>query len=106
MMKIFKAVPVLLIALSFSFSLSAQNNFFAESKESGIAITVNKRVIIPDKYKTVVLDVAGIKKLLSALTSAKNKVRPNQGTVLELSMPDGKTAKYNICGRPLMGTAL
>ena len=54
---------LLLLTTIFSLSLFAQNNFFAEAREAGITAGIGKRVIIPEKYKTVVLDNLGLQKI-------------------------------------------
>ena len=68
MSKTNKCFWLFFITLSFPFSLIAQNYFFADAKEPAISIAATKRVIIPDKYKTVVLDIQGIQAFLKTVT--------------------------------------
>src|SRR5688572_26966209 len=63
---------VLMIAFVVSHDLLAQNYFFAEARENEISATsAGKRVIIPEKYKSLVLDVRGMQDFLKKLPPEK-----------------------------------
>ena len=96
---------MLLLVTTVSFSLYGQNYFFAETREPAISMAAGKRVIIPDQYKSVVLDNRGIETFLKTVPEtglANRGVAP----VLELPMPYGGTAKYRVWESPVMEPAL
>ena len=76
---------MLLFAATVSFSLYGQNNFFAEAKEPGISITTGKRVLIPEVYRTVTLNQAGMELFLKSLPSETGVV--NKGNDLPIKAP-------------------
>ncbi len=83
---------MLLLVTTLSFSLYGQNYFFAEARESEISTAAGgKRVIIPEKYKSVVLDINGIQSFFKTLPLETNN-RPaasESGSIIELPMPEG-----------------
>ena len=98
---------ILLSAITFSFELSAQNYFFAEKREGEISATsAGKRVIIPEKYKSVSLDINGMQGFLKTLTSQPGLALKGNSSVIELPMPEGGRAKYNIWESPVMDPVL
>ena len=75
----------------------AQNNFFINIAERNITGDVGKRVIVPQKYRTLKLDVEGIKSFLWSLPTEKTMLLSrNSSPVLELPMPDGTTARFHV----------
>ena len=97
---------LLLLTTIFSLSLFAQNNFFAEAREAGITAGIGKRVIIPEKYKTVVLDNLGLQKFLNAVSSINGLANRSEAPVLELPMPYGGTAKFSVWESAIMEPGL
>jgi hypothetical protein len=98
---------MILIAITVSFDLSAQNYFFADAKENELSTAgTGKRVIIPEKYKSVALDIYGMKMFLKTLTSEPGLAARGNASVIELPMPDGGRAKYRIWESPVMELAL
>ena len=98
-----------LLVTTLSFTLYGQNYFFAETKESEILTTTGgKRVIIPEKYKSVVLDINGIQSFFKSVPSETNNNlnAREQAAIIELPMPDGGRAKYRIWESPVMEPAL
>src|SRR5262245_10461192 len=94
---------VLLITIALSFDLSAQNYFFAEARESEIsATTAGKRLIIPEKYKSLVLDTTGIQDFLKTLSPGKRVAGTSPSTIIELPLPQGGKAAYRIWESPVM----
>ena len=88
-------------------SLYGQNYFFAESRESEIsAATGGKRLIVPEKYKSVVLDTYGMQAYLKTLISEPRLAAKKNASIIELPMPDGGRAKYRIWESPVMEPAL
>lgn len=98
---------MLLLVTTLSFSLYGQNYFFAEAKESEISATGGgKRVIVPEKYKNVVLDAYGMKAFLKTLALEPGFESRRNASVIELPMPDGGRAKYRVWESPVMEPAL
>jgi len=60
----------LLVTFAVSYDLSAQNYFFAEARENEISASpAGKRVIVPEKYRSLVLDARGMRDFLKTLSS-------------------------------------
>ncbi|MEO7045296.1 MAG: reprolysin-like metallopeptidase, partial [Ferruginibacter sp.] len=97
MTKIYKLLSVLILFCTVSLEVSAQRNFFNDIAESAIKNQPGKREIIPQKFRTTKMDINGIKSFLWSLASEKNinQSRSN-ASVLELPMPNGKTAKFSV----------
>ncbi|HKZ66504.1 MAG TPA: zinc-dependent metalloprotease family protein, partial [Chitinophagaceae bacterium] len=106
MRKLCKVSFMLLLVTTVSFSLYGQNYFFAEAKEPSISMAAGKRVIVPDIYKTVVLDKTGMEAFLKTLPSEAGLVNRGVAPVIELPMPGGGTAKYRVWESPVMEPAL
>lgn len=102
MRKLCRAGFMLLFAATVSSSLYGQNYFFAESKEPGISITAGKRVIIPEIYRTVTLNHAGMESFLKNLPSETGLLNKGMAPVIELPMPNGGISKYRIWQSPVM----
>ena len=97
---------LLLLTTIFSHSLFAQNNFFAEARETAMTTGIGKRVIIPEKYKTVVLDNLGLQKFLYSAPSINGLANRALAPVLELPMPYGGTAKFSVWESAVMEPGL
>lgn len=94
--------------LSFTFlGASAQQNYFTDVAESAVKKSDQKRVIIPDKFRTVQLDTAGLLAFLRLLPTEKNILNGRNNTpVLLIPMPDGKMAKFHVWESSVMAPAL
>lgn len=97
-------VVVLLLAFT---PVVAQNNFFNDRPESAVRRATDLRVIVPDQYRTVGLDVSGLLSFVSTLP-AEGAVAYNRGAapVIELPMPDGTMAKFRVWKTVTMDPAL
>ncbi|MEP7144419.1 MAG: reprolysin-like metallopeptidase, partial [Ferruginibacter sp.] len=89
------------IVLLFIFSLAAfygnaQNAFFTDATENSFKDPTQKRVIIPSRYRTLQLNKSGLLNFLNTIPSEKNLVGRNISPVIEIPMPGGGTAKFNI----------
>ena len=97
---------VLMITFVASHDLLAQNYFFAEARENEISATsAGKRVIIPQKYKSLVLDIRGMQDFLKTLPT-ENVTGGNREQIIELPMPQGGRAAYRIWESPVMEPGL
>ncbi|MBC7889475.1 MAG: proprotein convertase P-domain-containing protein [Ferruginibacter sp.] len=89
------------IVLLFIFSIAAyycksQNAFFTDAPENSFINAVQKRVIIPEKYRTVKLNPAGILSFFESLPSEQNITNPRTTPVLVVPMPNGTMAKFHV----------
>lgn len=106
MINLCRAGLLLLVTTTFSLSLVGQTKFFAESRTITTSVTNGKRVIIPDLYKTFVLDNAGIQNFLNNIPVEKGQASRFVAPVLELPLPNGGFAKYRVWETPIMEPAL
>ena len=84
-----------LIFSLFFISASAQN-FFRDAPESSMKLTSQKRVIIPQKYRTLQLDTTSISSFLR-LAPSENKISNRDMTPeISIPMPDGTIARFHI----------
>jgi len=96
----------LLVASFMGYAASAQQNFFTEAAESSLQKVGQKRVIIPEKYRTLRLDTAAMLPFLRQLPSEQNIVDRNNTPVLLIPMPDGSTARFHVWESSIMEPAL
>jgi hypothetical protein len=106
MRKFYSAASMFLLAILTSLSLTAQNNFFTDQAESSIQRTNDRRVIIPEKYRTTSMNVTGIKNFLWSLPSEQNLVNRNQVPIMELPMPNGTMARFHVWESSIMEPGL
>ncbi len=84
----------------------AQKSFFSDVSESAAKGNGGTRVIVPQKYRTVSLDAAAMKNFLWSLPSEKNVANRKTTPILELPMPDGRIAKFNVWESSIQEPAL
>jgi subtilisin-like proprotein convertase family protein len=86
---------------------SAQQNYFTDVAESAVKKTDQKRVIIPDKFRTVQLDTAGLLPFLHLLPAEKDILYDRNNTpVLLIPMPNGTMAKFHVWESSVMAPEL
>ena len=105
MTKIYKISLILMMLFSCSLGF-AQKTFFTDVSESEAKSKSGTRVIIPQKYRTISLDKEGITNFLGGLPSEKNVLNRKSAPVLELPMPDGRTARFNVWESSIQEPAL
>lgn len=74
----------------------AQQSFFTDAAEPAMKKAGQQRVIIPEKYRTLQLDTAGMLPFLRSLPSEQNITDRNNAPVILLPMPDGSMARFHI----------
>lgn len=73
-----------------------QQHFFSDTPESTFKNAVQKRVIIPSKFRTVRLDKVALEQFLETVPVAGSTDKKNNKVILEVPMPKGDTAKFYI----------
>lgn len=99
-----KLVTLIVLAFFFCTSITAQNiDFWSDVVENEVTKT-GKRQIIPIKYKTIKLDVEGLKAYLETAPMENNAA---ESTVqLSFPMPDGTTQIFDVVESPIMEAGL
>ncbi|MBL7710024.1 MAG: T9SS type A sorting domain-containing protein [Chitinophagaceae bacterium] len=93
--------------LFISFSLFAQNNFFSDAGANRTIPSVGQRVIIPSQFRNASLDIQSMRSFLfSAPSEQAARANRNQMPVMELPMPDGRTAKFRVWESSIQEPAL
>jgi subtilisin-like proprotein convertase family protein len=92
--------------LFFFFCASAQNIFFKDIPEPTIQTLSAKRVIVPEKYRTLKLDSAGLRSFFRLLPSEQNIANKNLAPILSIPMPDGSSAAFRIWESSVMAPEL
>jgi hypothetical protein len=105
-MKFFYKHSLLSLLMLFSISTFAQKNFFSDVNEAEAKNNSGNRVIVPVKYRTLSLDKVAIKNFLWSLPSEKNVSNRKTTPVLELPMPDGRMARFNVWESSIQEPAL
>ncbi len=96
---------LLLLTTIFSQTLNGQNYFFSESREPAAIAGQGDRVIIPDIFKTVILDKKGMENFLGSVPGEQLAARAS-APIFELPLPYGGTAKFRIWESPVMDLRL
>jgi hypothetical protein len=97
---------IVFLLIGLSSSLKAQNNFFTDKPESLFANTDQKRVIIPEKFRPMQMDVVGMKNFLSTVYSENNFANRNETPIIEIPMPNGTVAQFHVWERSVMEAGL
>ena len=106
MNKIYKKTLAIVLLMVISVSSFAQKSFFSDVTEAVAKGNGGARVIVPQKYRTISLDAASMKNFLWSLPSEKNVANRRMTPVLELPMPDGRVATFNVWESSIQEPAL
>lgn len=83
-----------------------QHRFFSDAAENSFFNPAQRRVIVPLKYRTLVLDKAGLFSFLPSVPNEKNITDRSLAKVIEIPLPEGGTARFRIWETPIMESAL
>ena len=83
-----------------------QNKFFNFKQEASFKTANQARVIVPEKYKTVALDMPAMQAHLATVPKQADVTDKNKTPIIELPMPDGSIAKFHIWERSVMEAEL
>lgn len=95
MTKIYKLLLVFTVILLSDTSF-AQKIFFTDISEAQAKAHGGERLIVPIKYRTIALNKEAMKSYLWSLPSEKSVINRTTAPILELPMPDGSIAKFNL----------
>ena len=87
-------------------NLNAQNNFFTNVQESSFITSDQKRLIVPEKYRTIQMDINSMQNFLKTLPRKQNSAERNSMPVISIPMPDGSTATFHVWERSIMEPGL
>ncbi len=107
MRKIYKFSFLTFFVFILSNAVFGQNNFFTNVGKDVTKQTNGIREIFPQKFNGFSMDVEGMKTFLWSLPSEKNiAANRSNAPIMEIPMPDGKTAKFKVWESSIMEAGL
>lgn len=106
MAKTFYYLAVLIIFLSTFITIKAQNSSYWQDIPRQNIQTQGERVIIPQEYRTLTLNIPEIKNVLNSAPQEKSVFAGNSNTILYLPLPNGGFGRFRIVESPTMEEAL
>jgi hypothetical protein len=106
MNKIFRSIIVFAVLLSTYASLNAQNSSYWNDISLSDVQTSGERAIIPERYRTLTLNVNEIRNVLYTSPQESNVHPQNSGTILYLPLPYGGFGRFRIVDSPVMEKGL
>lgn len=94
------------IVMCVNSGLQAQNNFWADQPESDIQSGNNQRKIIPNRYRTLLLDTTGLKNLLRTVPREFSQDAHARQVILSIPMPYGGSQKFSVVETEVMEPGL
>jgi subtilisin-like proprotein convertase family protein len=102
----FTRLAVLAFFLVASYSLSAQNSFWADVTESNINADNGTRLIVPAKFRSLMLDSAKLLNYLDQAPMEFTSEAKSNPLILSIPMPDGSFSRFRIVKSPMMAAGL
>ena len=99
-------VKTVLVFYIITSNVCAQSVFFNDTDENATSKTNTYRVIVPEKYRTTVLNTSELKNFLWSLPSEQNLSNRNYAPIITLPMPDGKMARFHVWEYKMMESTL
>ena len=107
MTKNYSITFLFLISLLFCNTTKAQNNFFRDLEEQEFVTEVQTRAIVPEKYRTIQMDLNSMKNFLSSVARINEATTDRKTTpIISIPMPDGSTSLFHIWERSIMEPGL
>ncbi|UAY51182.1 reprolysin-like metallopeptidase [Ferruginibacter albus] len=100
-----KKTSAFVLLLMLVTNLQAQNNFFTDIKESKLK-NVTRRIIIPDKYRTLSLDTVSVMQLLKKAPQENELAARKTAPIIALPLPNGTISRFRIWETPIMAPEL
>src|SRR6476661_8909870 len=85
-----------IVLLLVGFVSHAQQHFFTDVPESAFTNALQKRMIVPARFRTVRLDKTALLTFLQTVPQESYPLKINKNVILEIPMPKGDTAKFYI----------
>lgn len=97
-----------LLGLLFCITLSAQHaNFWKDAVERDLQLPANaEREIIPQKYRSVALDINNLRNVLAAAPMERTSAAQNNPLIINIPMPDGEMETFAVWESPVMAPKL
>ncbi len=106
MRKFYSILLAIAFVIGSCISLQAQNNFFTDVSERNFNAAPGSRVIVPQSYRSVSMDVPAMKNFLMALPDGKNLANRSNAPIISLPRPDGTTATFRVWEASIQEPAL
>ncbi|HMD00341.1 MAG TPA: hypothetical protein VKH37_09310, partial [Ferruginibacter sp.] len=106
MKKIYRKCLSVLFLFAVSYSVTAQQGFFTPVNEIASKNIIGERTIIPTHFKTFSLNSANLQNFLRAVPNDNPLMNRSGAPVLEIPMPDGSMARFNIWESSIMEPGL
>lgn len=106
MAKTFHYLVVLMLTLGTFITLNAQNTSYWQDISKQNVQTLGERVIIPEEYRTLTLNIPEIRNVLNSAPQEKNVFASNSNTILYLPLPEGGFGRFRIVESPTMDEGL
>jgi subtilisin-like proprotein convertase family protein len=91
------------LAMFMAFAAFSQNeNLWQDATENTFAKKDVRRQIVPDKYRTLSLDVAALEKILAKAPMRFSETAKTSAPVLPIPFPEGKIQNFKLVEAPVM----
>lgn len=105
-MKISTKITLVFLQLFIFSIVRAQNNFWSDVSEASLRTGTQKRAIIPEKSRTLLLDLSQIKTFLNTAPKEFSTAARSKQNVLLIPMPYGGFQRFNIVESNMMEPGL
>ena len=105
-MKIFTKLSLVMVLLIVVGRANSQNNFWTDVSESSLRSSSQKRVIIPEKGRTLTLFKEGLQQFLNSVPAEFSPAAKNSKVKLAIPMPSGGFQTFNIVSSSMMEPSL
>ncbi len=95
----------LVFTVQFMFAQTSSQNLWQDIDQSQI-VPVGQRYIIPEIYRTISLDIEGMRDFLTQAPLEFSNEAKSKTVILSLPMPDGSIQKFSILESPIMAPEL
>ncbi|HEX7357001.1 MAG TPA: hypothetical protein VF270_04760, partial [Ignavibacteriaceae bacterium] len=96
---------IFFLTVQLTFAQTNSQNLWQDIDQSQI-VPVGQRYIIPQSYRTVTLDIEGMRNFLTDAPLEFSNESKSKSLVLSLPMPDGTMQKFSILESPVMASEL
>ena len=105
-MKLRFTLPALFYLCFFSSTILAQAGFWSDIRESDIQASQDDRLIFPDQYRTLQLNLAKLRSYMLNVPAEQAYLSGTPGLLLDFPMPDGSSAQFEVWEAPVMAPEL